>query len=124
MASSAVITIVARTEQGLRLIPAITTPSSAVYRDALREAFTPAGSDPAIAEAFSLAANSDDGTGFPITLSAVFGPESPNLDTAEIAYALPDLHADILAMLETLSQLTTDTSSTDAATLFILAGPR
>ncbi|MYV28339.1 hypothetical protein GQ649_14105 [Rhodococcus sp. DSM 6344] len=116
MASSAVISIVARTDRGLRLIPGLTTPSSRVYRDALREAFTPAGSDPAIAEAFDLAANSEEG--FPIPLAAIFAPTSPGLATDQIAHELPDLHTDISEMLVTLEQLATDRPMDDI-TLFV-----
>jgi hypothetical protein len=118
MASSAVITIVAHTDQGLRLIPGMKTPSSRVCRDALREAFTPVGADPAIAEAFRLAADSADGEGFPIAMSAVFGPKSQGLDTAEITYDLPDLRAEIGDMVVTLGRLTAD-RPIDDVTLFV-----
>lgn len=118
MASSAVITIVAHTDQGLRLIPGLTTPSSRVYRDALRDVFTPIGSDPAIAEAFDLAADSVDGAGFPIAMAAIFAADGPRLGTAEIAFELPDLHTDIAELLNILTHITID-RSIDDVTLFV-----
>lgn len=118
MASSAVITIVASTHQGLRLIPALWTPSSRSYRDALREAFTPSGSDPSIAEAFDLAAASDEGIGFPIASAELLSPGKPGLNIADLAFELPELHDAITYMLDILTELTTD-QGMDDVTLFI-----
>ncbi|PZU04718.1 MAG: hypothetical protein DI630_00975 [Gordonia sp. (in: high G+C Gram-positive bacteria)] len=116
MSYATVITIVAHTDEGLRLIPGLRTLSSKLHRDALRQAFTPEGAHPGIAEAFDRATHSEEG--FPIPMARLFAPMSPGVATSDIVHELPDLHTDITEMLETLEQLTTNRPMDDV-TLFV-----